>query len=208
MINPKEAVFLLSFDATNKKRRRRAAAGAAGLFLVGALFGAYLFTEFPLDLSFSGDQTAKEAPEETPPDALDVTVPREDVVAPDAKVEWIARFSKCEHEVALDPAGEVAGKTRAEILRAYPEYTLALFGKEAVRLVRNVEGYCPAHYTLTLGEEALVITRMDLAALSEQEVMRVIVDPNALDEESRAALEAGVTFDSLEDINLYLEGAE
>lgn len=198
---------MLSFDATNKKRRRRAAAGAVGLFLVGALFGVYLFTEFPFDLSFLGDQSAREEPQETP-DVLDVAVPREDVAAQDATVEWIARFSKCEHEVALEPAGEVVGKTRTQIAGAYPEYALELFGKQAVRLVRQVEGYCPAHYTLTLGEETLVITRMDLAALSEQEVMRVIIDTNALDEESKAALEAGVTFNSLEEINLFLEGAE
>jgi len=59
-----------------------------------------------------------------------------------------------------------------------------------------------------MGEGVLVISKMDLATLAQKEVMRIIADTSALDEDSLAALSKGVTFDSLEDINAYLEGAE
>ena len=196
-----------SFDVEQKRRRRRAAAGAVGLFVIGALFGAYLFLEFPFDLSFPDWRVVRAEPTPTPP-AVDVVVPREDVVAADAAVEWLARFSECEHEAKLDAQGDLAGMARGDVARNYPDYAIELFDPHRVRLVRLVEGYCPAHYTLSLGEEALIITRTDLATLGNIEVMRVIIDTGALAEESLAALEKGVTFDSLEQINAYLEGAE
>jgi len=126
----------------------------------------------------------------------------------DAEVEWLVRFTKCGHETAIEPAGGVAGKTRKEIATAYPDYAIEIFDTAYVRIVKSAESYCPAHYTLSMGEDALVITKTDVDTLAPKEVMRIIADTSLLDEEALAALAAGVTFDSLEDINAYLEGAE
>ncbi|HWQ59107.1 MAG TPA: hypothetical protein VN540_08795 [Clostridia bacterium] len=198
---------MLSFDAQNKKRRRRAALGAAALFLMGALFGAYILIEFPFELDLPNGLSAQEEPEPTE-DSLSADTPRDAVVAEDAKVEWLARFSACAHEVALEAPGGAAGMTRQQLAAAYPDYAVEMFDVQFVRMAKSVEGYCPAHYTLTMGEDALVITKTDLATLLPKEVMRIIADTSALDENSLALLETGVTFDSLEDINAYLEGAE
>lgn len=192
-----------------KKRRRGAAVSAVGLFLIGALFGAYIILEVPVDFNslFGGGNAVEEEPVQTP-ETVGADTPREALVAENAEVEWLARFSECGHEVALDPPGSIAGMTRKELAIAYPDYTIEIFDAEYVRMAKSVEGYCPEHYLLTMGADALVISKMDLATLAQKEVMRIIADTSALDEEALAALSEGVTFDSLEDINAYLEGAE
>lgn len=192
-----------------KKRRRSAAVSAAGLFLIGALFGAYIMIEVPVDFNslFGLGNAVREEPVQTP-ETVGAGTPREVLVAENAETDWIVRFGACGHEVALDPPGSVAGMTRKELAIAYPDDTIEIFDAEYVRMAKSVDGYCPAHYLLTMGEGVLVISKMDLATLAQKEVMRIIADTSALDEDSLAALSKGVTFDSLEDINAYLEGAE
>ncbi len=197
----------------NKRFRRRVAAGGIGLFLIGTLFGALVMLEIPAEFDWNFDlfgksaQQQEEVPEETP-DTLGADAPRDAVVAGDAEVEWLVRFTKCGHETAIEPAGGIAGMTRKEIASAYPDYAIEIFDTAYVRIVKSAESYCPAHYTLSMGEDALVITKTDVDTLAPKEVMRIIADTSLLDEEALAALAAGVTFDSLEDINAYLEGAE
>ena len=208
MINPKEAVLLLSFDANNKKRRRRAAFGAAALFVMGALFGAYILMEYPLGSDPPGNQSALEGPEaeQTPEAAVGAEAARETTIAGDAQVEWLARFTACEHELKLDPAGKVTGMTRKELEAAYPEYAIEMFDSKHARLVKSVEGCCSEHFMLKLGENSLIITKMDARTLKPKEVMRIIVDTGVLDEQARTALEGGIVFDSLATINAFLEG--
>ncbi len=208
MINPKEAIFLLSFDANNKKRRRRATLGAAALFLMGALFGAYILTEFPLALEPPEGQSALEeqGTEPTPEPAVGAQAPRETRIADDAEVEWFARFTACEHELALKAPGDVSGMTRKELEAAYPDYALEMFDAKQARLVKTVEGCCPEHFMLKLGENSLIITKMDAKTLTPKEVMRIIIDTGLLDETARTALEGGIVFDSLATINAFLEG--
>lgn len=190
-----------------KAFRRRAAASAVGLFLIGALFGAYIILEVPIDFNSIFGGAVVQEPAETP-ENISVGTPREAVVAGDAEIDWIVRFSQCGHESAVDPPGSIAGMTRKEIAAAYPGYTVEIFDTEYVRMAKSVDGYCPEHYILTMGDEALVISRMDMETLSQKEVMRIITDTSSFDGEALSALENGIAFDSLEDINAYLEGAE
>lgn len=197
---------MLSFDANNKKRRRRAALGAAALFLMGALFGAYILMEFPLASDPPDDRTALEEPEPTPEPAVGAGASRETTLANDAKIEWFARFTACDHELKLDPPGNAVGMTRKKLEEAYPEYVLEMFDAKYARLAKTIDGCCPEHFMLKLGENSLIITRTDARTLKPKEVMRIIVDTGMLDEQARAALQGGIVFDSLATINAFLEG--
>lgn len=201
--------MLSSYD-DYKKRRRRAALSAVGLFLIGALFGAYIMLELPMGLDLLGlrAQQEQEEPKETP-ESVSADTPREAVVAEGAEAEWLVRFEGCDHVVKVNAPGPVAGMTRKQLAIAYPDYAIEIFDVEFVRLARPIEGYCPEHYTLKRGEDtALIITRTDIGTLSQKEIMRILVDLTAIDDEALEALDAGVTFGSLEEINSYLEGAE
>lgn len=178
----------------NKADRRRAAGNAAGVFLMGALFALLAVTEL---LGKGGDAQL--------PETDDAGTERETVLSSNEETEYITRFTGCGDEVTRTVVGSDAGLTRRELAAAHGGYEVELFDAEHARLVREADGCCPEHYTLCAGEGELIITRRDAETLEYVEVMRIKTESVPGD---AAGLAQGLTFDTLEEINAYLEGAE
>ncbi len=179
----------------NKANKRRTAGNAIGLFLMGALFTLLAVTEFA-DITGEGAE---------PPQTGDVGTARETVLSANEVTEYVTRFTLCDHEVTRTVTGADAGLTRRGLAEAHEGYEVELFDEDHARLTRTADGCCGAHYTLRAGTGELIITRRDETTLEDVEVMRIKTDAVPQD---AAGLAQGITFDTLEEINAYLEGAE
>ena len=69
-------------------------------------------------------------------------------------------------------------------------------------------GYCPKHYVLLLDHGTVCVKRTDPDTFLPYVVMEIPIEIDALDEETRAELEVGIPFDSLEQINAFFESLE
>ena len=99
--------------------------------------------------------------------------------------------------------------TRRELAQAYPEAAITTFTSERVRLVVSAEGYCPAHLLLMADAKgALAVYQMQEDTLQMEAVLALPLAADAFDAETAAALAAGVPFDTMDEINAYLESME
>ncbi|MCE5236348.1 MAG: hypothetical protein ABFC62_04095 [Clostridiaceae bacterium] len=129
-------------------------------------------------------------------------------VLPSTRVYFRTRFLACGHEVLAVGNESMAGKTRAEAEKAYPDWTLAAFSADEVVFEKELPGYCPAHYVLKLEGGELGLYRADETTYEQKRLMVLDYDAASFDAAERAELENGLAFDALEDVNAYLESAE
>ncbi len=127
----------------------------------------------------------------------------EETVSPEAVVTWRYEMA-CGHTVEVVDNQAVVDKTRAELEALYGPAAVESFSPQAVTMRLAREQYCPQHYVLVLQEGVLTVRKTD-ESLQEQVLLTLDVD---LPEDAAAECVEGLPFDSLEDINVYLEGIE
>ena len=124
-------------------------------------------------------------------------------VSPQAKVRWECHMA-CGHTVELEDAQPIVGKTREEIETAYGPAAIIDFSADSVSLRLELTQYCPEHYLLKLENGVLTVRKTD-SQLQEQVLLTLDVE---LPADAAGECAEGLPFDSLEDINVYLEGIE
>lgn len=132
-------------------------------------------------------------------------------ILPATAIERQVCYLACGHltEGPLPDADALVGMTRRELAQAYPEAAITTFTSERVRLVVSAEGYCPAHLLLMADAEgALAVYQMQEDTLQMETVLALPLAADAFDAETAAALAAGVPFDTMDEINAYLESME
>ncbi len=145
---------------------------------------------------------AAEPAEETPA-AAQVAQRGEETVSPNAQVIWQNQMC-CGHTVEVESAQPIIGKTRAELEREYGADAILEFSPEKVTIAREMDLFCPEHYVLKL-ESGLLTVRKTGEDLKEEILLTLDV---SLPPDAAAECTEGLPFDSLEDINLYLEGLD
>lgn len=165
------------------------------LYATGVMFGALLMMELTQVPEYDNEQSNS------------VSGNLGTVVASDARTECLLRFSACGHYVELDPP-ETAGMTRKEISENYSEYNIEIFDVDLVRLSKSVDAYCPEHYMIKAGDNCIIITRADSKNGLQKEVMRLMINLEGFDSDTLSEIKKGRAFDSLEEINTFLEGGE
>jgi len=131
-------------------------------------------------------------------------------ILPSADIMLETSFSSCGHSVErqLDTATYV-GFSEAEMSNAFIDADITEFSAKRVRIRRMHTGWCPRHVLLKTGADgALHIYRTDETTLRQMELQRLSFEPSQLDESAASELTAGVAFDSVDEINAYLENAE
>lgn len=140
---------------------------------------------------------------EPPVGEAEVAQMGEETVSPDAVVTWRYQMA-CGHIVELTDAQPIIGKTRLELEAAYGAGAVEAFSPRVVTLCLQSDRFCPEHYVLLLEDEALTVRKtnetLDVEVLL---TLDVELPPDAAEECAE-----GLPFDSLEDINIYLEGIE
>lgn len=132
-------------------------------------------------------------------------------VLPDTRIERVVTFTRCAHTmtVSVESNGFV-GYTKEELAAFYADYEIERFDRELVTITQLVDGCCPEHLLLREdGDDALCVYRTDATFFSEELMRALPFDRlSALPEETRTSLREGIVFDSLPDIDAYLEGIE
>lgn len=148
---------------------------------------------------------------EPSPEAEQVGSIGEASILPTTAVERQVCYLACHHTVeqVMGDTSPLIGMTRQELAAAYPDAAITSFTAERVRLVLSVDGYCPAHLLLRADAQGtLAVWRMQEDALEMQPVLTLAATLDAFDGETAAALSEGVLFDSMDEINAYLESME
>ncbi|MEA5059979.1 MAG: hypothetical protein EOM66_06065 [Clostridia bacterium] len=145
---------------------------------------------------------AKESPA-VPDAAAQVSQMGEDTVSPDATVIWRYQMA-CGHTVELEDAQPVIGKTRAELAQTYGVDAVESFSPQAVTLCVASDKFCPQHFVLKLENGALTVRKTN-EQLTEEILLTLDLE---LPADAAVECEAGLAFDSMEDINVYLEGLD
>ena len=130
-------------------------------------------------------------------------------ILPTTKVEWKYRFTECGHELTASGGEDIIGYTLSDIAETYPDSRVTEMSAEYTAIERIISEYCPEHYVLVwTGEETLSVFQTDAESLAVQELMELPLDREAIDDSLLEPLRDGLAFDSLMDINEYLEDAE
>ena len=132
-------------------------------------------------------------------------------ILPTTHVERQVQFEKCGHtrSVLLDTNAFI-GYTEQELADFYEACTVAAFSSERVTLTQELDACCPAHVLLQArGDGTACVYQTDAEFFIEQ-LVRVValdVDRNMTPDE-KEKLSQGVVFDTLADVDAYLESLE
>lgn len=134
----------------------------------------------------------------------------EQSILPTTDVTIRYTFLLCGHtREKHETGGELTGYTLEDITKKYPDArVLELSGERAV-IERELERYCPDHVALFVdGAGNLCISQTDETDFEAEKVTTLNYDVSDLPEEVISQLEEGIVFDTLEQVNAYLEDVE
>lgn len=126
------------------------------------------------------------------------------------RVEWKLRFNGCGHYITLSPQGDIAGMDKEEAKAAYSDYSAELFTSAYVSLVKDSDGCCPEHYVMLSGEDGdtLEVYKRNTQTLENEHITSIDISPDRFAEDTSALQAGGLLFNSLQEINEYIESAE
>ena len=129
-------------------------------------------------------------------------------VLPTTQVEWLYQFTLCGHGYEAHPETDLTGYTLEDIVREYPDCRVTQMDAQHVKIERRIDEYCPEHYLLVTTEDSLCVFHTNHETMLSEQVMELNVTTQDMPEEIQYQLSSGLVFDSLEEINAYLEDAE
>lgn len=152
--------------------------------------------------------------EQSMPDESDsvqtVSTDRRITALKSTKVEWKLRFNGCGHYITLKSQGDIAGMDKEEAKAAYSDYSAELFTSAYVSLVKDSDGFCPEHYVMLSGEDGdmLEVYKRNTQTLENEHITSIDISPDRFAEDIAALQADGLLFNSLQEINEYIESAE
>jgi hypothetical protein len=187
--------------------------GAAVVCCIAALccgFGLGLLLtpseKAPPEISASEEPLAEHMSEQP---AENVIKTGDSAILPTTDVVWIDYYLKCGHEYVNSKTDNIIGMTGPELENKYPDYAVTQMSLESVRLVREIDGYCPSHYLLKIGgDDSLLVMRTDPETLTLKQEKEFSIDLDALGAGVQEQLKEGIVFDTMDEINAFIEDAE
>ena len=125
-------------------------------------------------------------------------------VLPDTRVRVLSHY-RCGHIKAYETQ-EYIGYTE-EMLSKLPGCTVDKMTKAEVVLIMSVDSYCDNHYILKSDENGFLCV-FSTDAESKKAPIRLDINAKSLPQDEYSSLMQGIVFNSLEEINIYLEGIE
>ena len=126
------------------------------------------------------------------------------------KVEWKLRFDGCGHYITLKSQGDIEGMNKEETKAAYSDYSVELLTSAYVSLVKDSGGCCPEHYVMLSGEDGdkLEVYRRNKQTLENEHITSIDISPDRFAEDAAALQAGGMLFNTLQEINEYIESIE
>ncbi len=131
-------------------------------------------------------------------------------VLPSTGITLETCFAVCGHTVSreLDNASYV-GFSEAEMAEHFFGADFTEFSSKRVVMRRSQPGCCPEHVLLkSAADGTLRVYQTEADTFRQRELQHLGETPALLDESVAAELAAGVAFDSIDEINAYLESVE
>lgn len=134
----------------------------------------------------------------------------EQSILPTTDVTIRYTFLLCGHtREKHETGGELTGYTLEDITEKYPDARVLELSAERAVIERELERYCPDHVALFVdGAGNLCISQTEETDFEAEKVTTLNYDISDLPEDVISQLEEGIVFDSLEQVNAYLEDAE
>lgn len=154
-------------------------------------------------------QTEQSMPDES--DSVQtVSTDRRITALKSTKVEWKLRFNGCGHYITLKSQGDIEGMNKEEVKAAYSDYSAELFTSAYVSLLKDSDGFCPEHYVMLSGEDGdmLEVYKRNTQTLENEHITSIDISPDRFAEDAAALQAGGMLFNTLQEINEYIESAE
>lgn len=144
------------------------------------------------------------APSEVPAGADDSKI------AKSAKVEWEYEYRMCGHSVHLSCMADdnITGLTFSQLQAEYPDARIISFEPDRIALKMSFECYCPRHYILKRYGEGLAVFRTTLGTDEQEKYRELNIRLSDINAEEREVLETGKIFESLDNLDNYLESPD
>lgn len=128
-------------------------------------------------------------------------------ILPSTTVDTTYYFLLCGHECNKEEVGgSLIGYTLEDVTALWQDARVTTLNGEQAVIERELEQYCPKHYILqTKSDQMLDVLHTDEQSLETSVLMTIPIDLTRVHDEVRALLDEGLVFDSLEQINAYLE---
>ena len=126
------------------------------------------------------------------------------------KVEWKLRFNGCGHYITLKSQGDIAGMDKEEAKAAYSDYSAELFTSAYISLVKDSDGCCPEHYVMLSGADGdtLEVYKRNTQTLENEHITSIDISPDRFAEDAATLQAGGMLFNTLQEINEYIESEE
>lgn len=131
-------------------------------------------------------------------------------ILPDTPVQVNYCFLLCGHTVTKDETdGSFTSCTLEDITRKYIDARVLELSAENAIIERELEKFCPEHFTLySNGAGELCVLNTNADNFEKDDVRVLNYDVSVFGSDAISILEEGMQFDSLEEINVYLEDPE
>ncbi|MGE5494324.1 MAG: hypothetical protein ACM3S4_03360 [Burkholderiales bacterium] len=127
-----------------------------------------------------------------------------------ASVDWDYEYSMCGHHIYLHCEADesIVGLTFSELQASSPDMRIVSFEPKKLTLKKSFECYCPRHYILRRLKDKLAVFRTVLGTPDQEVCLEVPMLFSSINKDEQQALEVGKLFDSLENIEHYLENLD
>ncbi|MBQ9949360.1 MAG: hypothetical protein IJO93_01405 [Clostridia bacterium] len=127
-------------------------------------------------------------------------------ITADTNVCVVTKYS-CGH-MAQYTTSEYTGYTE-DMLRQIANCKITCFSIDKVTMEFSTEKCCENHFLLMLAaENTLAIFSTDKKPLADAQIMEIVFETSVISENEYMRLKQGIIFDSLEEINSYIESME
>ena len=119
-------------------------------------------------------------------------------------------YTRCSHTVTrrFTAPVELYGQGLAQVEALYPQWRVTELSAAAVRMEQQLEMYCPDHLVLLAGSDGRLCIFENRYGDALMLVEELETELPALSAAAREEAEAGIGFDTLQDLEQWLEGAE
>lgn len=131
-------------------------------------------------------------------------------ITKDTMVSWDYEYEKCAHHIYVRCQADenMVGLTFSTFAQHYPNVKVIQFDTDELVLSETFSSYCPDHFVIKKYEDALAIFRTALGSDKQDHYLDVPIVFEDLHDDEQKVLSVGKVFNSLEEVESYLEDLE
>ncbi len=134
----------------------------------------------------------------------------EEKIEKGATVFWDYEYKMCCHHIYIscEVDESMAGLTFSQLQKEYPNVRIVSFDTKELSLKMSFDCYCPNHYILKHYRDELAVSRTILGTDDQEICLEIPIRFDNIPEDEKKVLETGKLFDSLEEIEEYVESLD